>query len=131
MSRIDPSPPEPAPATERRRLTAAERATLLSRQQDRCAGACQESLVWSLRDGRPIYGPMVDEHVIPLELGGSNDLTNRALFCVACAKAKTHADRKAIHKAARIRRRLEGDERPKAKIRSRGFPRDPLTWRDL
>jgi 5-methylcytosine-specific restriction endonuclease McrA len=74
---------------------------------------------------------MVDEHVIPLELGGPNDLSNRALLCVACAKAKTRADRKAIAKVARIRRRQAGEEPTKQKIRSRGFPRDPLTWRDL
>jgi 5-methylcytosine-specific restriction endonuclease McrA len=127
MSRIESTP---AQATERRRLTAAERATLLTRQEGHCAGPCQESLIFSVRDGRPIYAPMVDEHLVPLELGGSNDLANRALLCVPCAKAKTRADRKAIAKVARIRRRLAGEERPKQKIRSRGFPRDPWHWKD-
>jgi 5-methylcytosine-specific restriction endonuclease McrA len=73
---------------------------------------------------------MIDEHVIPLGLGGSNHLTNRELRCVPCAKEKTRKDRKAIAKTLRIRRRLAGNETPKQKIRSRGFPRDLLHWRD-
>jgi hypothetical protein len=81
-------------------------------------------------DGKAVYGPMVDEHLLPLALGGSNDLSNRALFCAACAKEKTRADRKIIAKVARIRRSLAGDARPKRKIRSRGFPRDPWHWKD-
>jgi 5-methylcytosine-specific restriction endonuclease McrA len=130
VSRIDIGPIEPGEATPRRRLTAAERTILLARQHDACAGPCRESLVWALVDGKPVYGPMIDEHIVPLELGGSNDLSNRELLCVPCAKAKTRADRKAIAKVARIRRRLAGQERPKQKIRSRGFPRDPLHWRN-
>jgi 5-methylcytosine-specific restriction endonuclease McrA len=129
MSMIVPTPREPIEVAERKRLTAAQRASLLQRQHDRCAGPCGESLVWSVVDGKPVYGPMIDEHVIPLELGGSNDLSNRALLCVPCAKEKTRVDRKAIAKCARIRRREAGEERPKRKIRSRGFPRDPLSWR--
>ena len=120
---------EPVEATVRRRLTAAQKAHLLGRQRDRCA-SCQESLIWAVVEGRPVYGPMIDEHIIPLELGGSNDLSNRELRCVPCAKKKTRADRKAIAKVARIRRRLAGQERPRQKIRSRGFPRDPLSWRN-
>jgi len=73
---------------------------------------------------------MIEEHVIPFQLGGSNDLSNRDLRCVLCAKEKTRADRKAIAKVAPIRRRLTGKERPKQKIRSRGFPCDPLSWKN-
>ena len=130
MSMIERDVAEPVEATPRKRLTTAERAAILKRQQDRCAGRCRESLIWSVVDGRAIYGPMIDEHVIPLELGGANDLSNRELLCVPCAKEKTRADRKAIAKVARIRRRQAGQERPKQKIRSRGFPRDPLHWKN-
>jgi hypothetical protein len=52
------------------------------------------------------------------------------LRCVPCAKEKTPADRKAIAKVARIRRRQAGQERPEQKIRSRGFLRDPLHWKN-
>jgi 5-methylcytosine-specific restriction endonuclease McrA len=131
MSMIEPASREPVEATERKRLTLAEKATLLQRQQHRCAGPCGQSLIWSIVDGKPVHGPMIDEHVIPLQMGGSNDLSNRELRCVACAKEKTRADRKAIAKVARIHRRLAGQERPKQKIRSRGFPRDPLHWKNL
>jgi len=130
MSMIEPGPNEPVEATPRKRLTAAERAAILERQQDCCAGRCRASLIWSVVDGRSIYGPMIDEHVIPLELGGSNEISNRELLCVPCAKQKTRADRKAIAKVARIRRRQAGEERTKQKIRSRGFPRDPLHWKN-
>jgi 5-methylcytosine-specific restriction protein A len=130
MSMIKPGAAEQVEATPRRRLTAAERAAILRRQHDRCAGKCRESLIWSIVDGRAVYGPMVDEHIIPLELGGANDLSNRELLCVSCAKEKTRIDRKAIAKVARIRRRHAGEERLKQKIRSRGFPRDPLHWKN-
>ena len=131
MSMIAPQERQPVEATERRRLTAAQRAFLLQRQQHRCAGPCGQSPIWAIVEGKVIYEPMIDEHVIPLELGGSNDLTNRLLLCVPCAKRKTRVDRKAIAKAARIRRREAGEERPKRKIRSRGFPRDPLHWKGV
>ena len=131
MSMIAPQERQPVEATERKRLTAAERRFLLQRQQDRCAGPCRQSLIWAIIEGKAVYEPMIDEHVIPLEVGGSNDLTNRLLLCVPCAKQKTRADRKAIAKAARIRRREAGDERPKRKIVSRGFPRDPLHWKNV
>ncbi|HEX3406379.1 MAG TPA: HNH endonuclease [Caulobacteraceae bacterium] len=81
-------------------------------------------------DGRRLLAAMVDEHVIPLALGGANDIGNRELRCPACAKAKTSKDLKAILKAKRIERRLLGLLKPKPKIRSRPFARDPLSWRN-
>jgi len=131
MSMVAPQERQPVAPTERRRLTIAQRTFLLDRQNHRCAGPCGQSLIWAIVEGKPIYEPMIDEHVIPLELSGSNDLSNRLLLCVPCAKQKTRADRKAIAKAARIRRREAGEERPKRKIRSRGFPRDPLHWKGV
>jgi 5-methylcytosine-specific restriction endonuclease McrA len=130
MSPLDPGAPTPLEAIPRQRLSAADRAQLLKRQQDCCGGPCGKSLVWQVVDGKSVYGPMVDEHLLPLALGGSNDLSNRALLCVPCANQKTRADRKAIAKVARIRRRMLGDPRPKRKIRSRSFPRDPWHWKN-
>ena len=131
MSMIEPAQREPVEATPRKRLTRAERVAILKRQEHRCAGPCEASLIWSWVEERPVYGPMIDEHIVPLELGGSNDLSNRELRCIDCAKEKTRADRKVIAKVARIRRRLAGEERRKQKIRSRGFPRDPLHWKNV
>jgi len=124
MSRIEPvMDREPLDATPRKRLTAAQKAEILDRQRDRCAG-CKESLIWAVVDGKSVYGPMVDEHVIPLELGGSNDLSNRELRCVSCAKKKTRQDQKDIAHVRRMRLKDRG-EFPEArqKLRGRGFPK--------
>jgi 5-methylcytosine-specific restriction endonuclease McrA len=129
MSRVEPSPPAAVEITERRRLTAAERRQLLERQAYVCT-ACPTKLTLEI-EGRVVLGAMVDEHINPLALGGSNDLSNRELRCPACAKAKTVNDLRAIRKALRIRRRLSGEELPKQRLISRGFRRDPLSWRDL
>jgi 5-methylcytosine-specific restriction endonuclease McrA len=129
MSMIDPPRRQAVEITERQRLTAAERRGLLERQAYVCA-SCPTKLTLEI-EGRVVLGAMVDEHIIPLALGGSNDLSNRALLCPACAKAKTIKDLRAIRKALRIQRRLQGQEPPKQRVRSRGFRRDPLSWRDL
>jgi len=112
----------------RTRLTAAERKVLLERKGFRCA-ACPAPLTLEL-GGQIVLAAMVDEHVLPLALGGSNDLSNRELRCPACARAKTAKDLKAIFKVKRIQRRKAGNESRKQKIRSRGFPLDPLSWRN-
>jgi len=127
MSMIDPPPREAIEIAPRRRLTVAERLKLLERQSWVCA-SCPTKLTLEI-EGRVVLGAMVDEHIIPLALGGPNDLANRELLCPGCAKAKTRKDLKAIRKAARIERRLAGDEPPKQRITSRGFRRDPLSWR--
>lgn len=112
---------EPLNATPRKRLTKAERAEILERQHDNCAG-CGTSLIWLTLDNGTIgYGPMIDEHILPVDLGGSNDLGNRELRCVPCAKAKTREDRRRIDKARRIRKTAAGDVRPKRKIAGHGF----------
>ena len=121
MSMIEPGQPEPVEATPRKRLTRAERIAILQRQQHCCARPCGGSLIWSWVEDRAVYGPMVDEHIVPLELGGSNDLSNRELRCIDCAKAKTRADRKVIAKvAARIRRRLAGRRSARSRRSGRG-----------
>lgn len=122
MSRVAASEHEPLSATLRKRLTPAERVTILDRQHDNCAG-CSDTLIWTVIEGTKVYGPMIDEHILPLDLGGSNDLSNRELRCVPCAKAKTREDVKRIAKARRLRIKNGPPElRPKAQpIRSRGF----------
>lgn len=109
---------EPVPATPRQRLTGSQRSDILGRQQWRCC-ACPEPLV--RYDGSTrILLPMIDEHILPLELGGSNDLTNRELRCIPCARAKTKDDIKRIAKARRIRKRETEGPKP-SRIQSRGF----------
>ena len=121
MSQVAPLTPEPVDATPRQRLTLAQKTEILNRQHDLCAG-CGESLIWIVIDGKSVYGPMIDEHIIPLELGGSNDLSNRELRCAPCAKAKTRQDRKDIAKVRRQRLKHTGEfPEPVRKLKGRGF----------
>ena len=118
MSRVAYSPPQRVTTEARKRLTAAEKSLILERQHDLC-GRCGLSLVWGLVDGKPVYGPMIDEHIIPLGTTGTNDLSNRQLWCVECAHDKTKRDLKAIAKA----KRLAGETcaKPKRKWPKRAF----------
>ncbi len=128
MRTPDPARVEPVETTPRTRLSAAERRILLERQGFRCA-ACSEALTLEL-NGQTLLAAMVDEHVLPLALGGTNELANRELRCPACAKKKTSKDLKAILKVKRIQRRQAGETPKKREIRSRGFALDPLSWRN-
>jgi len=47
--------------------------------------------------------PFIDEHIIPLELGGSNDASNRGMAHIKCAKKKTARDQAMIAKSIRQR----------------------------
>lgn len=72
----------PVQPLARRKLTRVEFAQLMLDQNGRCA-ACQEKLRADL---------IVDEHLTALDHGGTNELTNRALYCTACARSKTEDD---------------------------------------
>lgn len=68
--------------------------------------------------------PFIDEHIIPLAIGGSNDPTNRGIAHVQCAKIKTRRDQDMIAKAIRMRAKHLGiKKRNRRKIQSRGFGR--------
>lgn len=68
--------------TKRKPLTRREFGLLLVRQDCRCE-CCGGKLDFSREK------QVVDEHLMPLAEGGSNDLDNRAFYCVDCAKEKT------------------------------------------
>jgi 5-methylcytosine-specific restriction endonuclease McrA len=66
----------------------------------------------------------IDEHIVPLELGGSNDECNRGIAHIPCAKFKTRVDQNMIAKAIRMRAKHLGiKKRGGRKIQSRGFGR--------
>lgn len=103
--------------TQRKPLTPTQRLKLFEAHKGQC-GLC----------GAPIRAgeQWIDEHIIPLGLGGTNDLTNRAPVHVQCANSKTHGsdgDVARIAKAKRVKMRHLGISRPKQKITSRGFPK--------
>src|SRR5262245_19190949 len=68
--------------TPRQRLTRVEFAALILAQRGRCPGC----------GGKLRADQIIDEHIVPLYACGSNDLENRALFCLGCAREKTIDD---------------------------------------
>lgn len=104
----------------RKPLTKKQRAELALRQDGLCGCGCGVKLD-HVREG------LTDEHVIPLALGGSNDLSNRQLWRKPCATGKTKGDVSQIAKAKRQgrergqqARRAAGKTKP---IPSRHFPK--------
>lgn len=103
--------------TPRKPLTPTQRLKLFEAHKGLC-GLCGATIragdIW------------IDEHIIPLGLGGTNDLTNRAPVHVQCANSKTHGsdgDVARIAKAKRVKMRHLGIKAQKQKIQSRGFPK--------
>jgi len=97
---------------KRRKLTRAEIIEITVRQAGRCGCGCGHRL-------DPFSEGVIDEHIIPLELTGSNDITNRALYRKPCAAEKTKADATDIAKAKRrAGETCQGAKRP---IPPRGF----------
>jgi 5-methylcytosine-specific restriction endonuclease McrA len=125
--------------TEKRRpLTRSQLAELVLTQMGKCA-ACGSKLDFAAK------GRVVGEHLCPLAEGGTNDTSNRALYCRDCATAKTLKEIPARAKSKRIAEgRTQADRREKAKaegsyrkmgmrewpkgrkIQSRGFARASL-----
>ena len=73
---------KPVQPIARRKLTRVEFAQLMLDQDGRCA-ACRDKLRADL---------IVDEHLVALDHGGTNDLSNRSLYCTPCARSKTEDD---------------------------------------
>lgn len=116
-----PPPRTPALPVPRRRLTRVEFAQLMLEQEGRCA-CCQEKLRADL---------IVDEHLTPLDQLGTNDLSNRALYCTSCARAKTEGDQANIRHGRRVRGET-GQKRTRAlrKLKPWTLPRTFSTNRD-
>jgi len=97
----------------RRPLSRRDTIELAVRQGGRCGCGCGGKLD-ALSEG------VIDEHVIPLARGGSNDLENRALWRKPCAVEKTKGDRTADAKVKRLRGETCAGE-PARKLQGRGF----------
>lgn len=103
---------------KRKKFSPAVRRQVLQAQEGRCT-ACDEA----------IFGRYDVDHVIALELGGTNDVSNLVALHPECHKAKTADDVGRIAKCKRIEKReLEGAK--PSQIRSRGFekPRIKTRW---
>lgn len=99
---------------ERKRLTKKEWTELFIRQDGRCA-CCGQRLVVKGANEVEIW----DEHLEPLWRAGTNDLTNRQLWCKTCSGVKTMREATIRAKSNRIRAKHIGV--PKAK-KSRPMP---------
>ena len=98
-----PSPPLPQPRhgdamTKRRYLTPAQKQKLRKQQNYRCL-ACDKLLLNNADN------PTEYDHIIPLGLGGSNDLDNWQATHMRCHKPKTVEDMGRIAKAKRMERK--------------------------
>ncbi len=94
---------------KRKPLTRAQLATLVLEQQGKCA-ACGSKLDFEKK------GQVVDEHIVPLFSGGTNDTDNRELRCKPCATEKTIAEAPDRAKVRRIEgKKTQADRRQRAK----------------
>lgn len=87
--------------TPRKPLTPRQRLAMWERHGGKCC-VCGEKID-AVRDGG-----FVDEHIIPLALGGSNEDSNRGPAHKACARDKTSNDLTSIAKAKRVKARHLG-----------------------
>lgn len=86
----------PVVIEKRKPLTRREVIQLMLDQEGRCACGCGVKL-------NPMTEGVIDEHRVPLAMGGSNALSNRHLYRKPCAAAKTDkgGDKTKIAKAKR------------------------------
>jgi 5-methylcytosine-specific restriction endonuclease McrA len=121
---------EKVESTPRKRLTKAQKAELLARQNDLC-GECGVSLVWRVEGGHKVYGPMIDEHVLRLFLGGSNHMENRQIWCISCSKEKTRREATENAKVRRMIAKADPETRKPSRMQSKGFRKHPTLKRTL
>ena len=101
-----------APLVKREPLSKWDFAMLMLAQQGRCQPC-----------GRKLEkGKTRDEHLVALNLNGTNALSNRALWCLECVEVKNRFDKRLIAKSKRIRG--ETKTGPKRPIRSAPFRSD-------
>jgi hypothetical protein len=73
----------------------------------------------------------VDEHIVPLGLGGTNDPANRGPAHAGCARDKTKGDMARINKAKDQKAAHVGAARPAGMIKSPGFAPPPAKDRTV
>lgn len=109
----------PVQIEKRKPLTRAEFGQLMVDQLGRCDCGCGEKL-------QPMTEGVIDEHRVPLALGGTNALENRHLFRKPCALAKTTGDvariAKAKAQAGETGQRARRERRGKGSIPARVNP---------
>lgn len=107
---------EPVDIERRKPLTKKQRAELAVRQEGLCGCGCGKKLN-HLTEGT------IDEHVLPLWCGGTNDLDNRQLWRKPCAAKKTAQEAKERGHIKRIIKKSDPATRKPPRLKSRGFDR--------
>ena len=130
-SRIRPMKHEPVEVAPRKRLPLKTRRAVLAFQSDFTPAtptSYATLLFWSqcvvCRQEMRSTPVAEFDHILPLELGGSNEPENIQGLCVAHHKIKTAADVKRIAKARRQKKHHEtgrGTKRKGQKLKSRPF----------
>lgn len=92
---------------DRKPLTRKQRAALFLRQDGLCPCCSQKLHIKGHEDVT-----IIDEHVNPLWRGGSNDLSNRELWCSKCASDKTSGESTQRGKTLRQRDAHIGAKKP-------------------
>jgi 5-methylcytosine-specific restriction endonuclease McrA len=106
-------------ATPRAGMTKARRERILAAHGHACAyPGCDEA-----------KGLEID-HLIPLELGGSDGDENLQALCVSHHRQKTDLDVRMIAKARRLRKKAEQCREP-SRLQSAGFPNQHVPMRRL
>jgi len=115
----------PLPVETRKPLTRREFGLLIIQQDGKCGCGCGKKLDFT----KPRR--VVDEHLVPLFSGGSNDLSNRALWDADCSKAKTSGEAGGRAKVRRFEQNKTQPEKRKrngSKLQSRGFSKAPAGY---
>ena len=102
--------------TTARKLTKRDKLRIWERDKGVCQGPCKRQL--------GAGDKWICEHVRALELGGTNDDNNLAVFCAACAKTKTSLDHSTTAKAKSQKQRSLGI-RKEPTLKSAGFTPAP------
>ena len=101
---------------KRKPLTRAQLAELVLAQMGKCA-SCGERLDFAKK------GKVVDEHIVPLFSGGTNETSNRELRCKPCATVKTTQEAPDRAKVRRIEQgKTQADKRAQKKAEGRYKP---------
>lgn len=113
---MDSFTPEPRKALGKLDFT-----RLAVEQSGMCGNLCGRPLVFEPHQIR-------DEHLVQLAMGGTNELSNRSLWCNACAKLKDALDAGRRAKVRSLTKSTKKSQKTKAKIPARvgGIPSRPM-----
>lgn len=106
---------EPVEIHARKPLTKRQRAQLALDQDGKCGCGC----------GNKLDAKAIDEHIIPLWCGGTNDLDNRKLYAFDCAKRKTAKEATERGRVKRLIAKESPETRKPPKMKSGGFRPKP------